>query len=510
MSLAVPQRHWWQQRQTVIALTLIAVMPLVWPAVPPLIDLPGHMGRYAVELHPDRFAGFYSFKWQLIGNLGIDLLIIPVSKIFGLELGVKLIVMTIPALTVAGLMWIAREVHGDVPPTTLFALPFAYGHPFTFGFVNFALSMGLGLCAFALWLRLARTGHLRLRAMVFTLIAPLLWLTHTFGWAALGVMAFSAELIRQHDRRADWPRAIFWAGVHCIPLSPPMLLMLIWRSGHVGGTTGDWFNWQAKREWLITALRDRWERFDMLSLLLAVAVWLWALVSPAMEMSRNLRASALFLLAVFLLLPRIVFGSAYADMRLVPYMLAIAIIAIRPRRVASPRLLAGVAALGLVFVLVRLGANTVSYALYDSAHRRALAALDHIPDGARVASFVRHKPCGPSWATSRMEHVPSLIMVRRNGFSNDQWEMPGAQLIHTTLAGAGRFASDPSQIITADDCPSALWRSIDTALRDVPRDAFDYVWLIDPPRYDPANTRGLNPVWRSGDDVLFKVNHDGR
>jgi hypothetical protein len=38
-----------------------------------------------------------------------------------------------------------------------------------------------------------------------------------------------------------------------------------------------------------------------------------------------------------------------------------------------------------------------------------------------------------------------------------------------------------------------------------PRDMFDHVWLISPPPYDPALTAGLQPVWRSGNSVLFRV-----
>ena len=176
-------------------LALLAMLPLLWPTIPPLVDLPGHMGRYRVQLDYADSAtlrNFYSFKWNLIGNLGVDLLIIPLSKIFGLELGTKLIVMSIPAMMVAGLLWIAREVHGEVPPTAMFALPLAYGHPFMFGFVNFALAMALALLAFALWLRLARQGRLKLRAALFVVIGPVLWITHTFGWGTLGVLAFSA------------------------------------------------------------------------------------------------------------------------------------------------------------------------------------------------------------------------------------------------------------------------------------------------------------------------------
>src|SRR3546814_10366751 len=70
---------------------------------------------------------------------GVQTCALPICKLFGLEAAVKLIVLAIPPLTVAGFLWVAREVHGRLPPTALFALPFAYGHPFMFGFVNFAL-----------------------------------------------------------------------------------------------------------------------------------------------------------------------------------------------------------------------------------------------------------------------------------------------------------------------------------------------------------------------------------
>ena len=138
--------HWWQTRWFVAVMALVAAIPLLWPDIPPLVDLPGHMGRYRVQIdggaHP-WLGEWYAFNWSLIGNLGIDLLIVPLAPLFGLEGTVKLIVITIPVLTVTGLLWIAREVHGRIPATALFALPLAYSYPFQFGFVNFALSIAL-------------------------------------------------------------------------------------------------------------------------------------------------------------------------------------------------------------------------------------------------------------------------------------------------------------------------------------------------------------------------------
>ena len=50
-----------------------------------------------------------------------------------------------------------------------------------------------------------------------------------------------------------------------------------------------------------------------------------------------------------------------------------------------------------------------------------------------------------------------------------------------------------------------MWRPVDVALATVPRDAFDYVWMISPPPYDRAFTKGLRPVWRNGSSVLYRV-----
>ena len=499
---------WWERRWGVAALALLAALPLLWPDVPPLVDLPGHMGRYRVELDiasSPILQHFYAFKWGIMGNLGVDLLIIPLSKIFGLELATKLIVLSIPMMTVGGFLWVAREVHGRVPPTALFAIPFAYGHPFIFGFVNFSLSMAFALLAFALWLRLARLGRLRLRAALFVPISGIIWFTHTFGWGTLGVMAFSAELVRQHDRGKGFIESGFRAGIHCLSIAPPILLMLLWRSGHhVGGFTGDWFNWRAKYYWLIMALRDRWFEFDLLSVIVVILVIVGGVRSPRLGFSRNLAASALFLLAVYILLPRIVFGSAYADMRLVPYLLAVALIAIRLREEATARY-AKLLALGAsAFVLARIGSNTISFWIYDRTYDRELAAVEHIPVGARLVSFVG-VPCSPYWAMSRVEHLPAMALVRKLAYANDQWIMPGGQLLSSRLPNAKGYRYDPSQQTGATHCRGEEWRSLEQSLLEFPRQTFDYVWLIQPPAHDPALTAGLQPLWRSGSSVLYRV-----
>jgi hypothetical protein len=510
--------HWWQTRMFVVAMVVATMIPLVWPTVPPLVDLPGHMGRYRVQLDGASYpwlADWYDFRWAMIGNLGVDLLIEPLAPILGLELAVKLIVMAIPVLTVSGLLWIAREVHGRIPATALFALPLAYGYPFQFGFVNFALSMALALNLFALWLRMGRLGRHRMRAILFVPLSCALWICHTFGWGVLGILAFSAEMIRQHDLRKDgpdvkgggghWLESWIRAGISCLPLALPFAMMVLWRSGdHVTGKTMDWFNWRAKVGWIIMVLRDRWMAFDLASVTVLFVILLKGVRDDRVEYSRNLLLSALFLTAIYILLPRIVFGSAYADMRLAPFALAIALIALRPKRGLSFRGASTLAALGLLFFGVRLAGTTVSFWQYGKEYDRTLAALDHVPVGGRLLTMVG-RTCRDIWPSTRLEHAAGLALERRIAYANDQWSMAGGQLLTVRYTPAGHFAHDPSQLVTDRRCRGEWWRPLRLSLAYLPRQAFDYVWLINTAPVEPAFLTGLTPIWRSRGDVLYRI-----
>ena len=523
--MEAPGGHWWEKRWFVIAVALIAAIPLLYPQIPPLVDLPGHMGRYRVQLDHDHVSwlnDWYDFRWQLIGNLGVDLLIVPLTPLLGgdLELAVKLIVIAIPVLTAAGLLWIAREVHGRIPATALFALPLAYSFPLHFGFVNFALSMALALNLFALWLRLARLNKLRLRALLFVPLSVALWFCHTFGWGVLGVLAFSAEMIRQHDRLPQddatltqrarhWAGAWVRAGIGCLPLALPMLLMIAWRSGDkVSGETGDWFNWRAKIGWIAMVLRDRWQAYDIASTAMLYFMLFRGVRDPNIEFSRNLLLSALFLFAVYLILPRIVFGSAYADMRLAPFMVAIGLVALRPRKGLSLQGANTLALLGLAFFLVRIGGNTASFYLYAKSYERELQALEKLPVGARLVSFVG-ETCNNQWFMSRLQHLPAIALERKLAYTNDQWSMAGAQLMTVRYRLHG-FAHDPSQLVTHEQCPREWWRPLKRSLVLFPRQTFDYVWILIPPPHAPELMQGLEPLWRSAEtgSGLYRVKHD--
>ena len=87
-----------------------------------------------------------------------------------------------------------------------------------------------------------------------------------------------------------------------------------------------------------------------------------------------------------------------------------------------------------------------------------------------------------------------------------QWRMAGAQLLSVKdIDGWGWFGTDPSQQVNADGCGTWEHWSIDHSLTALPREKFDFLWLIDPPPYDPRHLAGLTPVWRHSGSILYRI-----
>lgn len=483
---------WWQGRRYALLLILMAGMPLWWPGIPPLVDLIGHMGRYRIQLGIDSspfFQQYFDFDWALLANLGVDLLVEILGPLLGLELAVRLIVIAIPMITVAGMLLIVREVHGRLPATVAFAVPLSLGYPLHFGFVNFALSMGLALLAFSLWLRMERLGQTRLRTALFVPIGIGIWIVHIYGWGLLGLLVAAHEW-----RRAGW-RGIGKTALRCLPLLPPLALMILWRGNDATGETSDWFNLMSKLKQLTAALRDQFIWFDIGCVIVIVLLIRAAAGRDHLRMEYRLGLATLFLLIGYIMIPRILLGSAYADMRLAPYLLVVGVLSISTAHL-SRHTQAMIALAAAAFLLTRTVLTTAHFIKLDRQYDQQLAALNHLPRNSRVFSLV-NLPCTTQWASSRMDHLSSMAIVRRDSFVNDQWQMPGAQLLRVRHPAAGQWMADPTQIVRPARCRRHTDTLYEQALAEFPRQAYDYLWLIDfPPSRWPKDDKGLTLVWR--------------
>jgi hypothetical protein len=188
----------------------------------------------------------------------------------------------------------------------------------------------------------------------------------------------------------------------------------------------------------------------------------------------------------------------------VPYLIAVGLLAIRFRGRPDRRMAQVLAVVGLLFFATRTIANTVSLGIAADDQSAKMKAIDLMPRGARVISLVG-MDCKEYWPMLRNGHLGAMVVVRREGFSNDQWLLEGVNLLDLKYRAAGYFAADPSQLVRPNRCVDPLHRMIDDSLTHLPRKDFDYVWLIDVPPFSPETVADMKPVWRGPDSILYKT-----
>jgi hypothetical protein len=488
--------RWWETRWFAILAIMASCVPLLEPALPPLIDLPAHIGRYHIAAAIADSADLqrhWTYHWALIGNLGVDAIVYALTPLLGVEAAAKWTIVAIPVLTTAALAWLSHESGGRRSPAMLAAFPLAYSYAFIFGFVNFALASGLAIAALALWVRLGRLGRIGLRAAVFVPISLVLWLAHSFGWGMFGLFAFAAECARLRTNGSTWRAALAGAALSCLPLAGPALLTLKTQYSSVV-----YYQWSAKPGWIAALLRDRWKWFDVGSVV-ALALLLYAtLRRPGWRFDAIGGAAAMVGLIAFIILPFTGAAGAYVDMRILAPAVAIALVVIRP----PPQWEHRVAIAATAFFAVRTVAGTVSMMLAAQPQAQALEAVPHIPRGAAVLVLAQEN-CATDWVSRRLGHISGIAVARRDIFDNAQWTLPGQQLLRHRHDRAGPYASDPSQFVYPLGC---AYRPTDpsTAIRDFDRGTFTHVWVI-----GFASQRQLaldvRLVWSNGMSSIYRV-----
>jgi len=477
---------------------VIATVPLWFTSIPPLIDLVGHMGRYQVQVHLGESTDlqrYWRYEWMLIGNLGADIVMEGLGPIFGVESATWIIAAGLPPLMIWGMIRLARAVHGEIPATALAAFPFAMAYPWQYGFVNYWMALGLAFHAAAWWFQ-KKGQSLLIDCLVLALACIGLWTIHVYGWAVFAIIVWSHAI-------AHNPKALFRTSLRLTPLLTPAFVMLALKYGTAGSAaaTLGWFAWNHKLAALLWTLRDQDRLLDVTTLMLAMGLIYAALRSSTLKYDRGLGLAAAITLILIALLPYQMLGSAYADARLWPVFFTVAILAIKPVTARAAVLIASIG--GLIF-LARTAVMAWGFANYHRTYVSHLRALDALPMGARVAVFVEF-PCDVSWRRPRLDHLDGMAIVRRNAFTNAQWDVPGAQLL-TPLGAAGtRYNSDPSQLVRARGCPTDLRPELARRIGTFPRDRFDYVWAIG---FRPAmlpRWPGLAPLFADDRTILYRI-----
>ncbi len=413
-----------------LALALISCLPVLVAARPQMPDFPSHLARYHVMLDggaSDWLKRYYSFTWRWSGNLGADLLIWPLAKIFGLEGAARLIAGIIPPLTGMAMIAVEWTLRRRIGLGTMLAFATIWSPALVIGFLNFSLAFALALLAFAFWVRLAEW---RWRWALFVPIGWLIWLCHLAGWGVLGVLVFCYEWHRQRSLKAvlaPWPLVF------------PGLTFLFGEGGPLGLFAYGQHVANYKLSIWFMALRDREWTLDSYSLGILLAACVLAVV--ARRWDGRLAWAAVAFAVLSLVLPRHLGGGDYTDYRLIAVALSAGCLAIDW---APPRLILWCSAL---LYLVRLGVTASAWSGESRDVEAMLLALDHVPQGAHIAAAVATDTA--DWKTDTFQHVPSYATVRRDALVNTHFAEPGVHMLQmrANKFGGGPGFQDPSQRI---------------------------------------------------------------
>ncbi|MEZ5891505.1 MAG: hypothetical protein R3D52_15420 [Xanthobacteraceae bacterium] len=461
---------------TGIALALLSCLPFLVANKPQQGDWPSHLARYHVMLERDGNAfleKYYGFEWIWTGNLGVDMLMVPLGRLMGVEPAAWLIYFLLPPLTGLAILSVEWALRGRIGVGSLLAMTFIWSPSMLMGFANYSLAVALALFAFAAWVKLEGK---RWRAPLFIALGWIVWLSHSAGWGALGVMVFGYEWHRQKSWRsflAPWP--LFF----------PFLAMVgapgIEGSFNYGGDALTY-----KLAIWLKALSDQSMYLDMLSLLLVVMLIGFAV--HAGKLDGRIGWAALLIAVLTIAVPRHLGGGDYADRRLIPIALMLGCLAINRRATGYLLILAPLLFLG------RLGVTTATWHKESAQLDRALVALEHIPEGARVAGawsyFVGR------WGPDAFAHAPSYSTIYRDALVNTHFALEGVHML--TIRGTDAPFSDPTQRVHTD-----LGEAVD--LSDfAPAKEADYLWYFgDEPV--SALPPGAKVLHRSDKSLLAKL-----
>ncbi len=352
----------------------VAALPILATPIPPLLDYPNHLSRIAIlkGLGP---ADAFAPNLRLLPNLGMDGLMLALASFLPLPLAGRLSIVLVVVLLVTGFARLHAAATGERSPWAALGASVVFTLPMMFGFLNFELGLALALHFLATDLR-SEPGWPR--TIVTIVFGFALLLCHLMG---LGFALLLLPLLGRLVGRS-WGESFRRAA----PLLLPLLAYVLFspRPSGGGGLRIDPSSFALKRIQLGTTFITGHAKTDLAFLALALLALVALLATHAIAVRWRLLLPGLLFIALWLLLPFGVAGTANLDGRFPGVFVLLLLLAFVPGpRASKVGSAPAFIALGglLLFRSTTLAANFRSDGREIESLRVALARL---PPGAAI------------------------------------------------------------------------------------------------------------------------------
>lgn len=372
-----------------LAIAVLALVPIYVTRYLPINDYPFHLARMVILAQLDNpiFARFYEQGSFLLPNVGMDAVVVPLSKILGPERATRVFVDLTLLVMLLGAMALHWAAHRRLSVWPLLAVTLLHNGIFRFGFFNYLFGLGLAFAAAALWLKMQKGMA---RSVVAFIACIALIFCHM---EAFGVFALIVGGIELHSAISNWTRTRSWAPVvGLLPSAAPFVLTLVLfvlfspAAEGIGNGFGYSGGWGTKPVGALFTLSSGILWLDALTAASIVCVCAWLFLTRRLAISWPLGTACLMLVFALFALPSSLMGSLYADSRLGP---AIALLAIASMdiRTDAPKF-AQWTVVAVVFFLALLRTTVLSstWIRYDAEIGSIVRALDGIEQGATLFS----------------------------------------------------------------------------------------------------------------------------
>jgi hypothetical protein len=392
-----------------VFLAAVTLSPLLWAAVPPLVDYPNHLARMWILVHSTEIpelARNYVADWRLLPDLAMDFVVPALAITMPVELAGRIFIALTMLGLVGGTLFLHRVLHGRFSVWPVWSVLFIYNAALFWGFLTCLFAVAVYMFVFGGWIA-SRGWPTRYRILLFSVLGALLFLLHVFAFGLYGLSVLSYELAGRLNGRRLTAKGLASLVVISLQFLPGLLL---WYAslGEVASAYTAYGNIGDKLYALFSPVNFGFfpTPFDRV-LWLGVSIFLLlAARRGALKLAPGMGLPIAAMVVTAVLMPHYAHGSAYADIRLpvsLPFMILASTTFTATRKWLPPAL----AGLALVAFSLRIWTVSESWQYYDRLFNEFRAASTVIAPGARLL-VVEPMPSGDDTTAPAPMSLPGV------------------------------------------------------------------------------------------------------
>ncbi len=472
---------------------IVLLVPILLFPIPPLVDYPNHLARAHILANLDSaplLAQYYISNWNIVPNLGMDLVVTPLAMFLPTLVAGRLFLALIVVGLVTGCFFLHYTLHQRLSIWPFVAFLIVYNRSIFAGLMSYWLGIGIGLWLFSFWI-LLRTKPSWLRLLVFFCGANVLFVTHFVAFGLYLFAVISYELVSFWSHRQVYDSSFKQAAITFTQFLLPLVLFFFFSPTSVGGSEISFgYSPSSKIVGILHLFHNYSHLVDGAT---SVVLWTllgWGFYTKSLRLNRKMIFVLVAMIALYLVTPFWVLTAYCLDIRLFPAIAFFFLASIDFRKKLSGNTTFVLLMLVVVFI-GRMGILTYKWQQANAVYSKFDDAFEKIEPGKKLATafgWVDEKRNFPT----PLLHISCLTVIRKSTFVPYLFAHPSQQPMNYL---PGYPQEGYSNMLNRSD-----WSSI--------IENYDYLLMIDEHLHkNPPPRKDLKLVHKDDRMILYEIRH---